>query len=188
MHCYNQGMVKFDLVNEKDEVIGETDKSTAHALKQLHRVAAVYVFNSYNELLVQVHKKSGGLYDHSVGGHVSKGESYDDAAVREASEEIGISQPLTHVSNFYSDEGVYLHMFGLYECTASNAWHFEPNEEVNELVPMSIASIRSEMAKNPQKFTGGFRNSMREYCRGREYSTLEGMVNFTVTIQAEVLV
>ena len=158
-------MEKFDLVNEKDEVIGETDKPTAHTLKQLHRVAVVYVFNIENDLLVQVHKKSGGLYDHSVGGHVSKGESYDNAAAREAYEELGIRQPLTHLSNFYSDEGIYLHMFGLYECVVDKAWRFEPNEEVEEVLPMSLDEIRNEMQNSPEKFTGGFLNSMQEYCR-----------------------
>src|ERR1700739_2889901 len=106
-------MELFDLVDKNDNVIGTTDKPTAHANKQLHRVAAVYVFNDLGELYVQVHKSSGGLYDHSVGGHVSKGEEYATAASREADEELGIRQPLAYLSTFYSDEGVYLHMFGL---------------------------------------------------------------------------
>lgn len=158
-------MEQFDLVDENDNVIGTTDKPTAHENKQLHRVAAVYVFNESGELYVQVHKSSGGLYDHSVGGHVSKGEDYATAAAREADEELGIKQPLTYLSTFYSDEGIYLHMFGLFECVAYQNWEFIPNEEVEEIIPMKIADIKKLMDAHPEKFTGGFINTMKEYTR-----------------------
>jgi isopentenyldiphosphate isomerase len=158
-------MEKFDLVDEEDNVIGVTDKPTAHSQKQLHRVAAVYVFNDNGELYVQVHKVSGGLYDHSVGGHVSQGESYEIAASREAEEELGIKQPLKMLATFYSDEGTYLHMFGLFECVADANWKFVPNDEVEEIIPMGIGEIRQLMSTNPEKFTGGFINTMNEYCK-----------------------
>ena len=156
-------MELFDLVNKKDEVIGITDKITAHANRQLHRVIAVYVFDAEGRLYVQVHKSSGGKWDHSVGGHVSKGESYNRAAQREAEEELGIKQPLEHLATFYSNEGAYLHMFALYECTANETWKFVPNDEVEEIIPMNLEDIISEMQQNPQKFTGGFRNTMKTY-------------------------
>ena len=158
-------MEQFDLVDKNDNIIGTTDKPTAHANKQLHRVAAVYVFNQAGELYVQVHKASGGLYDHSVGGHVSKGENYATAATREADEELGIQQPLTHLANFYSDEGTYLHMFGLFECIAEKTWQFIPNDEVEEIIPMKLEEIKAMMNSSPEKFTNGFINTMQEYCR-----------------------
>ena len=156
-------MELFDLVDEKDNVVGVTDRLTAHSTKQLHRVAAVYVFNDAGELYVQVHKSSGGLYDHSVGGHVSQGETYDIAAQREADEELGIKQPLQELTTFYSDEGIYLHMFGLFECITDSSWNFVPNDEVEEIIPMKLDDIRQLMASNPEKFTGGFINTMLEY-------------------------
>jgi isopentenyldiphosphate isomerase len=161
-------MELFDLVDKDDNVIGTTDKPTAHANRQLHRVAAVYVFNESGELYVQVHKISGGKYDHSVGGHVSKGETYAIAAQREADEELGIKQPLTNLSTFYSDEGTYLHMFGLFECVANKDWHFEPNEEVEEIITMKLEDIRKMMAEQPEKFTGGFINTMKEYYKVKQ--------------------
>lgn len=156
-------MEQFDLVDKNDEVIGTTDKPTAHTKRQLHRVAAVYVFNEKGELYVQVHKASGGKFDHSVGGHVSKGETYAIAAKREADEEIGIRQPLKYLSTFYSDEGIYIHMFGLFECIADNGWKFIPNDEVEEIIPMRLEEIWKLMESTPEKFTGGFINTMKEY-------------------------
>ena len=158
-------METFDLVDAHDNVIGTTDKQTAHRKKQPHRVAAVYVFNSSGELYVQVHKASGGLLDHSVGGHVKKGESYKEAAVREAKEELSIDQPLTKITTFYSDEGEYIHMFGLFECRANQNWAFKPNNEVEQIIPMKIETIFKMMQEEPQKFTGGFINTMSEYLR-----------------------
>lgn len=158
-------MELIDLVDINDNVIGVTDKPTAHAKKQIHRVAAVYVFNSAGQLYVQVHKSSGGLYDHSVGGHLSKGENYEAAAVREAEEELGILQPLTNHAVFYSDEGKYLHMFGLLSCVADKHWKFIPNEEVEEIIPMKIEEIVSQMKHRPHLFTHGFINTMQEYLK-----------------------
>lgn len=112
-------MELFDLVDKDDSVIGTTNKPEAHSKGLLRRVAAVYVFNEKGQLYVQVHKKSGGLYDHSVGGHISQGESYEDGASREALEELGIGQQLDKLTTFYSDEGIDMqHMFGLFSCTA----------------------------------------------------------------------
>jgi len=158
-------MELFDIVNKKDEVIGTTDKPTSHSTGQLHRVVAVYVLNNEGELYVQVHKKSGGLFDHSVGGHVSKGEDYVTAVVREAEEELGIKQPIPHLSTFYSDEGRLQHMFGLFECVASNDWHFVPNDEVETIIPMRINNVREMMTNEPHRFTPGFINTMKEYCK-----------------------
>lgn len=158
-------MELFDLIDKNDNIIGTTDKSTAHANRQLHRVAAVFVFNDVGELYVQVHKQSKGLYDHSVGGHVSKGETYTIAAHREAEEELGIKQTLNYLSTFHSDEGTYLHMFGLFECIADKDWQFKPNDEVEEIIPMKLEDIKKMMVNEPEKFTGGFKHTMEEYCR-----------------------
>ncbi len=160
-------MELFDLVNQNDEVIGTTHKAEAHGKNLLHRVAAVFVFDGEGKLYVQLHKKSG-KYDHSVGGHVSQGENYDQAAKRESEEELGITQPLDFVSRFYSDEGDMRHMFGIYECIAEDTWKFVPNDEVEEITPMTIMAIRKDMEQRPELFTGGFINTMSEYCRVKQ--------------------
>lgn len=155
-------MELFDVVNTNDEIIGTTDKETAHQTGQLHRVAAVYVFNKDGQLYVQIRKKSG-LYDHSVGGHVSKGETYTQGAIREANEELGITQPLKMLSKLYSDEGQKQHIFQLYTCIAEPTWKFIPNDEVEEIIPMEIKDIQEMMADEPSRFTVGFINTMKIY-------------------------
>lgn len=161
-------MELFDLVDENDNVIGTTDKQTAHKNAGIHRVAAIYVFTEDGKLYMQEHIKSGGKFDHSVGGHVAKGEAYDEAAKREAFEELGITDPLTKISIFYSDETFrwpMRHMIGLYECTPSKNWRFTSNEEVKNILPMAIPDIVDTMNKQPEKFTGGFLKTMTEYIK-----------------------
>ncbi|MFY9228361.1 MAG: NUDIX domain-containing protein [Candidatus Microsaccharimonas sp.] len=160
-------MELFDLIDRDDTVVGTTDKKTAHANGDLHRVSAVFVFNQAGELYIQVHG-SDGKWDHSVGGHVSKGETYAEAAKREAEEELGITQPLTELAtSLTGDEYPEMqHRFGLYECTVGPDWKFVPNDEVKEIFPMTIEAIRQAMIDEPHdRFTRGFRITMAEYVR-----------------------
>jgi len=157
----------FDIVDSQDTVIGTTDKKTAHAEGQLHRVAAVFVFNEAGELYVQQHPRDG-KWDHSVGGHVSKGETYAEAAAREAEEELGITQPLKELATSLSGEeySYERHLFGLYTCVAEPGWEFEPNEEVKVIFPMALTAIRQAMIdESEERFTRGFRITMAEYDR-----------------------
>lgn len=159
-------MELLDIVNKNDEVIGTMDRDAAHKTRQLHRIAAVFVFNEDGDIYVQVHKKSGGLYDHSVGGHVSKGETYAQGATRETKEELGISLPLKEISIFYPHEiSDSMHMFGLYTCTVDSSWVFTPNDEVEVLILMNTQTIREMMTNEPTKFTRGFIATMNEYIR-----------------------
>ena len=85
----------FDIVDENDQIIGQATRDQVHGNPGLmHRVVHILVFNSQNELYLQkrgIHKDvQPGKWDTSVGGHVDKGESYIDAAVREMEEELGI--------------------------------------------------------------------------------------------------
>jgi isopentenyldiphosphate isomerase len=162
-----KGMEKFDLVDENDQIIGETDKATSHIDGGIHRVVAIFVFDNEGRLYVQEHLKSGGKLDHSVGGHVIKGESYEEAAYREGKEELGLNCDLKLVTKFFSDETYsgknIRHYFGIFECNPGTDWKFISNEEVKNIVPMSVSEIVETMNTEPVKFTPGFLNTMREY-------------------------
>ncbi len=55
------------------------------------------------------------------------------------------------------------HIFGLYECTVDSNWRFIPNDEVAEIIPMTINEITELMGTSPNRFTSGFKNTMKEY-------------------------
>src|ERR1700744_1186398 len=84
----------FDIVNERDEVIDARPRSVVHAQGLLHRAVHVLVFNSRGEIFLQkrsmLKDRQPGVWDSSCSGHVDSGETYDETAVRELGEEIGL--------------------------------------------------------------------------------------------------
>jgi isopentenyl-diphosphate delta-isomerase type 1 len=84
----------FDVVNERDEVIGRECRSEVHRRGLKHRAVHVLVFNSKGELFLQKRSQSKdtfpGAWDSSASGHLCCGEEYDACALRELEEEIGI--------------------------------------------------------------------------------------------------
>lgn len=85
----------FDVVNERDEVIGRAPRSEVHARGLRHRAAHVLVFNARGEVFLQKRSmfkdRQPGVWDSSVSGHVDSGEDYDACAVRETGEELGVT-------------------------------------------------------------------------------------------------
>jgi isopentenyldiphosphate isomerase len=84
----------FDIVNERDEVIGQAPRKEVHARGLWHRAIHVLVFNSRGQVFLQKRslKKdiAAGKWDSSSSGHLDTGEDYDACAVRELREELGL--------------------------------------------------------------------------------------------------
>src|SRR5215475_9926997 len=84
----------FDVVNEKDEVIGKRPRSEVHRLGLMHRATHVLVFNKRGQVFLQKRSmkkdRQPGVWDSSASGHVDSGEDYDTCVVRELGEEIGL--------------------------------------------------------------------------------------------------
>ena len=77
----------FDVVNERDEVVGRAPRKEVHARGLWHRAVHVLVFNARGEVFLQKRslKKdiAAGKWDSSASGHLDTGEDYDAGAVRE---------------------------------------------------------------------------------------------------------
>ena len=84
----------FDVVNERDEVVGRATRREVHARGLRHRAVHVLVFDGAGRVFLQKRsmKKdmSPGMWDSSCSGHLDSGEDYDFAATRELGEEIGV--------------------------------------------------------------------------------------------------
>ncbi|MYW67744.1 NUDIX domain-containing protein [Streptomyces sp. SID8379] len=84
-----------DIVDEDDNVVGQAPRGEAYARGLRHRCAFILARNPTGEVFV--HRRTTtklvfpGLYDMFVGGVVGAGESYDEAALREAQEELGVA-------------------------------------------------------------------------------------------------
>ena len=84
-----------DVVDADDRVIGVMTRAEIHRQGLMHRAIHVLVFNQSGEMFLQKRSmnkdNNPGLWDSSAAGHVDSGEDYLQCAVRELSEELGIS-------------------------------------------------------------------------------------------------
>lgn len=84
-----------DIVDENDVVVGQAPRGEATARGLRHR--CVFIEARDAEGRVFVHRRTAtklvfpSHYDMFVGGVVGAGESYEEAALREAEEELGVS-------------------------------------------------------------------------------------------------
>ena len=87
----------FDVVNDRDEVLGQRPRNEVHRLGLMHRAAHVLVFNARGQVFLQKRSlkkdRQPGVWDSSASGHVDAGEDYDACAVRELREELGWAPP-----------------------------------------------------------------------------------------------
>lgn len=87
----------FEVVNDRDEVIGLAPRDEVHKLGMKHRATHVLIFNARGEVFLQ--KRSAtkdchpGKWDSSASGHLVPGEAYDACALREVEEELGVRLP-----------------------------------------------------------------------------------------------
>ncbi len=85
----------FDVVNERDEIIGQATRSEVHRCGWRHRAVHVLVFNRRGEVFLQKRSMQKdchpGVWDSSASGHLGPGESYEAGAVRELAEELGLT-------------------------------------------------------------------------------------------------
>ncbi|MFJ8635352.1 NUDIX hydrolase [Streptomyces sp. NPDC093568] len=100
-----------DIVDEQDRVVGQSPRGEAYARGLRHRCVFIEARDARGRLFV--HRRTStklvfpSRYDMFVGGVVGAGESYDDAALREAEEELGVSglpRP-TYLFKFLYDDG-----------------------------------------------------------------------------------
>ncbi|MFD5537701.1 NUDIX hydrolase [Streptomyces sp. NPDC127079] len=84
-----------DIVDENDRVTGQAPRGEAYARGLRHRCVFIQAKDASGRIFV--HRRTAtklvfpSLYDMFVGGVVGAGESYDDAALREAEEELGVT-------------------------------------------------------------------------------------------------
>ncbi|CAK7282156.1 NUDIX hydrolase [Streptomyces sp. RM1] len=100
-----------DIVDEHDRVVGQLPRGEVYSRGLRHRCVFIQARDAAGRLFV--HRRTAtklvfpSLYDPFVGGVVGAGESYDEAALREAEEELGVSglpRP-TYLFTFLYDDG-----------------------------------------------------------------------------------
>lgn len=85
----------FDVVDENDVAIRQLTRGEIHRRRLFHRAVHILVFNSAGDIFIQRRSRFKDTFPlqwtTSCSGHVDAGEDYDQAAVRELGEELGIT-------------------------------------------------------------------------------------------------
>ena len=151
----------FDVVNERDEVIGRRTRRDAHRNGDRHRAVHVLVFNSRGQLFLQ--KRSAakdtfpGAWDSSASGHVDSGEDYDACALRELKEEIGLEPATAPARLFKIDacEDTGREFVWVYRCESEGPFALNP-EEIERGGWFSPEDIDQWTAQSPRDFARAF--------------------------------
>src|SRR3989344_5738458 len=96
----------FYWVDENDRELGKITRREAHSGSfKIQRAIWVMVFNGQGKLFLQKRSLTKdlkpGVWSLSACGHVTYGQTYDEAAIREFEEELGVNAPkLDFVNKF----------------------------------------------------------------------------------------
>ena len=85
----------YDIVDEGDQVVGQATKEKLHTEGILHRGVNVLFYTKSGMVILQRRAANKSTFpnmlDVTVGGHVDAGETYGQAALKEVTEETGLT-------------------------------------------------------------------------------------------------
>jgi len=152
----------FDIIDDNDNVIGQAARSDVHRSGLLHRGVHLLLFDREGRLLIQKRsadrKQYASLWDCSVSEHVKAGESYLEAAMRGAKEELGVDGiALEQVVKFKLNYGPNDNEVSMVFKGRANpdAAHFDPGE-IESIQWFSMHNLKTAMESHRLKFCGWF--------------------------------
>jgi 8-oxo-dGTP pyrophosphatase MutT (NUDIX family) len=141
------------LVDGRNQVIGSAPRREMRARNLPHRSTYILVFNSRGQLYVQKRTMTKdifpGYYDPATGGVVLAGESYEESAIRELEEEMGIRHvPLIRLFDFYFSDSHSRVWGGAFTCTYDGPLTLQ-EEEVEHVELMTIDELLQRAETEP---------------------------------------
>ncbi len=158
-----------DVIDNRDEVLGEATRQECHEEFLRHRAVQIFVFDPQGRIFVQKRTKTKdvfpGLYEASCSGHVQAGEAYSQAAVRELAEELGITHQEHELKKLFifkfraSPENEIVQQFSV-QCDCVGK--LQPEEvESGEFIEWN--EFLSRVEANPKQFTPGTIAAVERY-------------------------
>ena len=150
----------FDVVDERDQVIGQRHRKDVHRLAMRHRAVHVFVRRADGRLLI--HKRSAskeefpGVWTSSASGHVSAGETYTAAAHRELTEELGFTAELQRCHRFHACPATNMEFTELFECR----WDGQVSPDAHEIQAidwLDTQKLADHMCDTPEYYSPAFR-------------------------------
>lgn len=136
-----------------NQVIDALPRSVMRAKNLIHRASYILVFNDKKELFLQkcsTHKDVyPGYWDVAAGGIVLAEESYEEAAIRELAEELGVTGVvLSHRFYRYFEDSGNRVWGSIFTCTHNGPFILQ-EAEIDEGRFMKIPAIRELARREP---------------------------------------
>lgn len=162
----------FDVVNERDEVIGQRSRSEVHRRGLRHRATHVLLFNRRGEVFLQKRSLAKdcfpGTWDSSASGHLDVGETYDACAVREVREELGLALDGVpeRLFKLAASPDTGWEFVWVYRGNAEGPFRLHP-EEIDCGEWCAPERLEEWLRTRPEEFASAFRLVWAEYRRRR---------------------
>ena len=159
-----------DVVDKNNQVVNKVTREKIHNSGLWHRGVHILLFNSKDQLILQIRSSSKDKfpnhYDCSVSEHLEVGEKYEAAAIRGLIEELKISNvALKKLLIFKMNYGPNDNMISeLYEC------HYDDTPqrdeyEIQSLETHSLSEIKEMLPREEYKFAPWTREILKWYLR-----------------------
>jgi 16S rRNA (adenine1518-N6/adenine1519-N6)-dimethyltransferase len=150
---------KLALVDDCDRAIGAADRQAIHNQGLRHRAVHLFIVNRDHELFLQKRSwrkdQHPDRWDSSASGHVDAGESYDDCARRELSEELGISTVLDRIGAIPASDKTGQEFISIYRGSHDGLIRYNALE-IETGGFFRLATIDAWIEKRPKDFAPGF--------------------------------
>jgi isopentenyl-diphosphate delta-isomerase len=165
------------VVDEHDNEIGSAMLAEAWQKGLRHRVVSVFVVDNSGRVLLQLRGPNVGIHpncwDQSAAGHVDEGHSYEQAAVVEVAEELGLRDVTSkeleelgtlHFEDAFKDGRVAKGFERVYLLRVADGIVLTPEpEEVSELRWFTPDELTAQITQHAETCTPGLLEALREY-------------------------
>jgi len=161
---------RFDVVDDNDRVIRQASRHEVHTNHWLHRAVHIFVFNTAGELFLQKRSRWKDAHpvrwDSSAAGHVNAGDDYEETALREVKEEMGVTvdgvELLAKIGAGPMTGWEFVHLF---RARHEGPFSLPPAEiETGSFFPVPL--IREWIERRPDDFASGFIECFRKWSAG----------------------
>lgn len=154
-------MEYLDLVDENDEVIGKEERNIIYENNWKNfRVINIMIFTSDDKIIVPKRNSNRKVFpncfDCSVGGHVSSGETYEQAAYRELEEELGITSVKLEEIAYFKPWDIDTSCFSkLYKLVYDEELNYD-KDGIAQIYYMTKEEIKQLIEEDKSQFKGDY--------------------------------
>lgn len=167
---------EYDLVNEQDEVLRQGTYEDARREGLFTRSVHILLADPRGRFMLCKRAASKKTYPNlvtsSAGGHVEKGETFEQAAYRELKEELEVRVRLFDVGRFdviTEQERTIHHLFvGSLDTEAMRTSSTDPTEVASHAF-VSLQKAASDALRRPKKYAPPFRQAIELLARPKTY-------------------